>query len=292
MATKVLITGASGAFGRMITLSLLAKGHQVAASMRDPQGRNRELAASLQQAGAVVVDIDVTSDQSVEQGVAAAIAQLGGLDVLINNAGIGVVGLQESYTADDYFNLFNINVFGVQRMNRAVIPHFRAQQRGLLVHISSLLGRITIPFYGPYNSSKWALEAMAENYRTELSAFGIESVLVEPGGYPTSFIDRLMSPSDRSREADYGAMAQAPAAALANFEAVLAANPQQNPQDVADAVVALIETPAGKRAFRTPVDKLGMGDAIAQYNEHLAQLTRGIYQNFGTAHMLEVKLPL
>ena len=238
------------------------------------------------------MDINVTSDQSVEQGVAAAIAQLGGLDVLINNAGIGVVGLQESYTADDYFNLFNINVFGVQRMNRAVIPHFRAQQRGLLVHISSLLGRITIPFYGPYNSSKWALEAMAENYRTELSAFGIESVLVEPGGYPTSFIDRLMSPSDRSREADYGAMAQAPAAALANFEAVLAANPQQNPQDVADAVVALIETPAGKRAFRTPVDKLGMGDAIAQYNEHLAQLTRGIYQNFGTAHMLDVKLPL
>lgn len=290
MTTKVLITGTSGAFGRMITESLLAKGHQVAAAMRDPHGRNRELAANLQKAGAVIVEIDVTSDQSVEQGVAAAIKQLGGLDVLINNAGIGVVGLQESYTADDYFNLFNINVFGVQRMNRAVIPHFRAQQRGLLVHISSLLGRITIPFYGPYNSSKWALEAMAENYRTELSAFGIESVLVEPGGYPTSFIDRLMSPSDRSREPDYGDMAQAPAAALANFEAVLAANPQQNPQHVADAVVELIETPAGKRAFRTTVDQLGMGDAIAQYNDHLDQLTRGIYQNFGTAQMLEVKL--
>lgn len=290
MATKVLITGTSGAFGRMITESLLAKGHQVAAAMRDPHGRNRELAANLQKAGAVIVEIDVTSDQSVEQGVAAAVKQLGGLDVLINNAGIGVVGLQESYTADDYFNLFNINVFGVQRMNRAVIPHFRAQQRGLLVHISSLLGRITIPFYGPYNSSKWALEAMAENYRTELSAFGIESVLVEPGGYPTSFIDRLMSPSDRSREPGYGDMAQAPAAALANFEAVLAANPQQNPQHVADAVVELIETPAGKRAFRTTVDQLGMGDAIAQYNAHLDQLTRGIYQNFGTAQMLEVKL--
>jgi len=290
MATKVLITGASGGFGRMITESLLAAGHQVAASMRDPQGRNREQAAHLQSVGAMVVDIDVTSDQSVERGVAQAIQQLGGLDVLINNAGVGVLGLQENYTADDYFNLFNINVFGVQRMNRAVLPHFRAQKRGLLVHISSLLGRITIPFYGPYNSSKWALEAMAENYRTELSGFGIESVLVEPGGFPTSFVDRLMSPSDRSRDSEYGDMAQAPAASLANFEAVLAANPQQDPQLVADAVVTLIETPAGKRPFRTAVDKLGMGDAIAQYNDHLHQLTRGIYQNFGTAHMLDVTL--
>lgn len=290
MATKVLITGTSGAFGRLITQSLLANGHQVAASMRDPQGRNRELAEQLRRAGAQVVEIDVTNSDSVTRGVAQAIELLGGLDVLINNAGIGAVGLQESYTEEDYFNLFNINVFGVQRMNRAVIPYFRAQKRGLLVHISSLLGRMTIPFYGPYNSTKWALEAMAENYRTELSSFGIESVLIEPGGYPTSFIDRLMSPSDRSRDSDYGDMAQAPAAALANFEAVLAANPQQNPQNVADAVVGLIETPAGQRAFRTTVDNLGMGAAINGYNDHSHQLTRGVYENFGIAPMLDVVL--
>jgi NAD(P)-dependent dehydrogenase (short-subunit alcohol dehydrogenase family) len=162
----------------------------------------------------------------------------------------------------------------------------RRQRRGLIIYISSLLGRITIPFYGPYNASKWALEAIAENYRTELSAFGVESVLVEPGGFPTTFIDHLMAPSDRSREAEYGALAQAPMTALKGFESFLRANPQQDPQLVADAVAELIRQPAGQRPFRTTVDKVGMGDAVAKYNEHLHGITLAIYQNFGTAHML------
>ena len=237
-----------------------------------------------------MVEIDVTDDASVSRGVAFAVEQLGGLDALVNNAGVGVVGLQESYTADDYKQLFDVNVFGVQRMNRAVIPHFRAQRRGLLVHVSSLLGRITIPFYGPYNSTKWALEAMAENYRSELSSFGIESVIVEPGGYATSFIEHLMRPSDTARNVQYGAIAAAPDAALSSFESVLAQNPQQDPNEVAHAIAALVELPAGKRPFRTVVDRLGMGDSVARYNDHLHELTRGIYTSFGTAEMLQVKL--
>jgi NAD(P)-dependent dehydrogenase (short-subunit alcohol dehydrogenase family) len=290
MSKKILITGASGGFGGLITEGLLARGHRVAASMRDPDGRNRAVADKLRRAGATVLEIDVTSDASVSQGAARAIEQLGGLDVLVNNAGVGVIGLQESYTADDYKRLFDVNVFGVQRMNRAVIPHFRAQRRGALVHVSSLLGRITIPFYGPYNSTKWALEAMAENYRSELSAFGIESVIVEPGGYATSFIDHLMRPSDTARTAEYGAMAGAPDAALSGFENVLKANPQQDPHDVARAIAELVELPAGQRPFRTVVDHLGMGDPVARYNEHLHELTRSIYTNFGTADMLTVKV--
>lgn len=289
MSAKILITGASGGFGTLIVKSLLSRGHAVAASMRDVMGRNRAVAEDLRAQGAIVIEIDVTDDTSVNQGVQSAIAKLGGLDVLINNAGLGVVGLQESYTADDYMRLFNINVFGVQRMNRAVIPHLRSQRRGLLVHVSSLLGRITIPFYGPYNSTKWALEAMAENYRTELSAFGIESVIVEPGGYATSFIDHLMRPSDTARNAQYGAMAEAPDAALSSFESVLRANPQQDPENVAKAIAELVELPSGKRPFRTVVDNLGMGDPVSRYNEHLHDLTRGIYTNFGTAEMLTVK---
>ncbi|MCA9603867.1 MAG: SDR family NAD(P)-dependent oxidoreductase, partial [Myxococcales bacterium] len=210
--------------------------------------------------------------------------------VLINNAGVGVIGLQESYTPDDYKRLFDVNVFGVQRMNRATIPHFRAQKRGLLVHVSSCLGRITIPFYGPYNSSKWAVEAMAENYRTELSSFGVEVALVEPGGFPTTFIDNLMRPSDKARNEQYGPMAGAPEAALTGFEAVLKSNPQQDPQEVAKALRNLVELPAGQRPFRTVVDNLGMGEPVTRYNEHLHELTKGIYTNFGTADMLTVKL--
>jgi len=289
MTQKILITGAGSGFGKLTTETLLLNGYTVIASMRDIDGRNKATADELKSKGALIVDIDVTDENSVNQGVQAAIDLAGGIDVLVNNAGIGVMGLQEAFTPDDWQRLFDINVFGVQRMNRAVIPIFRKQGSGLLLHVSSLLGRITIPFYGPYNSSKWALEALAENYRTELSDFGIDSCLVEPGGFPTSFIDRLMKPDDLSRDADYGDMAQAPAAALANFEQALEANPQQNPQNVADVIAVLIATPAGKRPFRTVVDKMGMGEPIEGYNNLLEAVTLGIYNAFGMEEMLNLK---
>ncbi len=290
VSQRILITGANGGFGELTTRALLEAGHTVAASMRDPDGRNQSAAEALQAAGAHIVDIDVTSGDSVKSGVQAAIESAGGLDVLINNAGVGVMGLQENYTASDMQRLFDINVFGVQRMNRAVLPLFRKQASGLLLHVSSLLGRITIPFYGPYNSSKWALEALAENYRTELSAFGVDSCLVEPGGFPTSFVDRLMRPSDTTRDTEYGEFAEAPAAALAGFEAALAANPAQDPAIVAEAIVAVVDTPAGERPFRTVVDKMGMGEPIEAYNQHLAEVTTGIYTAFGTSDMLKLKV--
>jgi hypothetical protein len=98
-----------------------------------------------------------------------------------------------------------------------------------------------------------------------------------------------MKPGDVSRQAEYGEMAQAPAAALANFEQALAANPQQDPQLVADAIAKLVETPAAQRPFRTVVDKLGMGDPIEGYNDHLAKVTTGVYTAFGMADMLQLK---
>jgi hypothetical protein len=113
----------------------------------------------------------------------------------------------------------------------------------------------------------------------------VDSCLVEPGGFPTSFIDRLMKPGDVSRQTEYGEMAQAPTAALANFEQALAANPQL----VADAIAKLVETPSGQRPFRTVVDKLGMGDPIEGYNDHLADVTTGVYTGFGMADMLQLK---
>jgi NAD(P)-dependent dehydrogenase (short-subunit alcohol dehydrogenase family) len=289
MAKRILITGAGSGFGKLTTQALLTHGHTVVASMRDIGGRNKPVVEELSSAGAYIVEIDVTDDESVNKGVQQAIELAGGMDVLVNNAGIGVMGLQEAFTADDWQRLFDLNVFGVQRMNRAILPYFRKQRSGLLLHVSSLLGRITIPFYGPYNASKWALEALAENYRTELSTFGVDTCLVEPGGFPTSFIDRLMKPGDASRQAAYGEMAQAPAAALANFEQMLETNPQQEPQLVADAIAKLVETPAGQRPFRTVVDKLGMGDPIVSYNDHLAEVTTGVYTAFGMAEMLHLK---
>lgn len=158
MQQNIIITGAGGGFGKLTALALLQAGHKVVGTMRDIEGRNRTVADELRKAGAELVEMDVTSDASVEAGIAAAIEKLGGqLDVVINNAGYGVLGLQESFTPSDWKKLFDINLFGMVRVNRAVLPTLRGQCRGLLIHVSSLLGRITLPFYGPYTrpNGRW-----------------------------------------------------------------------------------------------------------------------------------------
>lgn len=288
--SKVLITGASGGFGELSARTLLDKGHLVVASMRNTTSKNKAKAKEFSALGAQVVDIDVTDDASVKVGVAKAIELMEGLDVVINNAGVGVLGIQEQFTIDDFKKLFDVNVFGVQRVNRAALPHLRGQGSGLLIHISSILGRIAFPFYGPYNASKWALEALAENYRVELSGFGVDSCLVEPGGYPTGFFESLIKPSDRSQNEAYGDMVHAPKRMFDNFEGALASNPAQNPQDVADAIAHLINTPAGERPARTVVDKMGMGAPIEPYNQQLSKIHEGLYNAFGMGKMLKLKV--
>ena len=288
---NILITGASSGFGKLIVSELVAAGHRVAGTMRDINGRNASAATDLRAMGVDIFEVDVTDDASVQAGVAAAEATLGQIDALINNAGVGAHGLQESFSADDFQRIFDINVFGVQRMVRAVLPQMRGRNNGLILNISSLLGRIALPFYGPYNASKWALEALTENYRAELSSFGVEVALVEPGGFPTGFINNLVRPSLRDRDTSYGDMAHAPAASLAAFEGFLAANPQQDPQLVADAVLGVVERAHGTRPFRTEVDRIGMAEPLKGYNDHLAQVTLGIFANLGMDDMLTVKIP-
>ena len=287
---NVLITGTSSGFGKLTVTSLLQKGHVVVATVRDIQGRNKAPGEELAGLGAQVVEMDVTDDSNVEVAVAQALESVGGLDVVVNNAGLGVLGVQESFTPDDWRRVFDVNVIGVQRVNRAVLPHMRERGSGLLVHISSLLGRMTLPFYGPYNASKWALEAMSENYRVELSSFGIDVAIVEPGGFATPFAESLMRPSGQSDDVSLVEMQKQAEGFLHGFGEALAANPAQDPQNVADAVVKVIETPAGQRPFRTVVDTMGMGDAIQPYNEQLETITSSIYSAFGMGHMLELEI--
>ncbi|RZM10307.1 MAG: SDR family NAD(P)-dependent oxidoreductase, partial [Pedobacter sp.] len=253
---KVLITGAAGGFGTDIIDALVAKGYIVTGAMRDINGRNMPAASILKQKGVYVVEIDVTNDESVVNGVDSAIAQMGGLDMLINNAGIGTVGIQEAYTADDWKKVFDVNVFGVQRMTRAVLPHMKQKQHGLLLLISSLSARMAVPFPGPYCPSKWAAEALAESYRTEVSNFGIESCILEPGAFPTKFIGSLLQPSEKERTLDYGAIKDLPDSFLASLESVFEANPEQNAGMVSKAIIDLLEIQHGERPIRTEVDSM------------------------------------
>ncbi len=289
MAQTILITGASGGFGKLTTETLLSKGHTVVATMRDVEGRNKEKAQELAKLGAKVVELDVTNDQSVDTAITNALREVGGIDVVVNNAGVGVMGFQEGFTPDDFQKVFDINVFGVQRVIRAILPHFKEKKSGTIINVSSLLGRMTIPFYGPYNASKWALEALSENYRVELSQHGIDVAIVEPGGFATEFFAALLPPSDESRAASYSEYQPQPQMFFENFDAALAANPEQNPQNVADAITGVIETAPGSRAFRTIVDKMGMGDHLKGYNQSADQITNGVYGAFGIDHLLSLK---
>jgi len=287
---NILVTGANSGFGKLIVADLVKAGHRVVGSVRDLEGRNAEAAATLRDLGAEVVDIDVTNDALVKYGVTSARGAIGEIDVLINNAGVGVIGLQESFSDEDFRRIFDINVFGVQRMIRAVLPQMRSRRTGLILNISSLLGRVTFPFLGPYNASKWAVEAISENYRTELSQFGIDVALVEPGGFPTNFFTNLVRPSSRDRDASYGDLAGAPDAMLEEMGASLAEIPEQVPQIVSDAVVDVIGMAPGARPFRTIVDHSGMGDPVKPYNDQLANVTEALYTHFGMEGMLRLNL--
>ena len=285
---NILITGASSGFGALMVEDLVKAGHRVAGTVRDPDGRNVEAAAALRKLGVIVVDLDVTDDSSVTAGVQAAEAALGQIDVLINNAGAGALGLQESFSAEDFQRVFDINVFGVQRMIRAVLPPMRARGSGLIVNVSSLLGRVTVPFLGPYNASKWAVEALSENYRVELSQFGVDVVVVEPGGFPTNFFAGLITPSSGSRDPGYGELAAAPQAMVESMGSSLAENPLQKPQIVSDAVVSLIGMAPGSRPFRTEVDHSGMAEPIKPYNAQLEKVTEQLFTSYGMEGMLKL----
>ena len=289
MSKTILITGASSGFGKLTVLALQSSGHQVIATMRDIAGRNQSTAQELSVAGAIPVELDVTNDESVDTAFTHALKKVERIDVIVNNAGVGVTGHQEAFTVDDFMTLFDINVFGVQRVLRAAIPHLRANQSGVIINVSSLLGRFTIPYYGPYNASKWALEALTENYRTELSQFGIEVCLVEPGGFATDFLSKLIPPGDSSRNEHYAGITPTPTEFLHNFEAALAANPVQDPANVANAILKLVNCTHGERKFRTIVDSMGMGDHLEGYNESIEQITHGIYGAFGIDHLLSLK---
>ncbi len=283
---RILVTGASGAVGYATCEVLVSRGHRVAGTMRSRRSKNDEIADALEALGAMVVEMDVTDDASVDAGVAATVERLGGLDVVFNNAGIGSYGIQELFSTDEMHRVFDVNVYGVQRVMRAVLPHLRGQGSGSIVYTSSLIGRVSIPFYATYCASKWALEAIAQAYRAELARFGIDSFIVEPGALPTPFLDAMLTPNEQID--DYAPEMAALESSLVGMIEMLQSNPQQSPEMVARIVAEVIDAPPGKKPFRVVADRSGMGEPIVGYNELLGQVTRTIYAANGMDEMLNL----
>jgi NAD(P)-dependent dehydrogenase (short-subunit alcohol dehydrogenase family) len=269
----ILITGCSSGFGLLATKQLAAGGNRVFATMRDPQGKNsgpaealRTLVASGQ--GAVeVLDLDVTSDTSVEAAAAAVLDQAGAPDVIINNAGQMFIGLAEAFTSEELSRQLDVNVVGIHRVTRAFLPSMRSQGRGLFINVSSIAGRFGAPFFAMYNASKWAVEGYSLATRRELACTGIDVVVVEPGPFTTELFPQSPKPKDADKRAQ-----SYPEVAQQTFEHIGAAfegmfdDPEvpTDPSLVVDRFVELIDMAPGTRPFRSVV---GVDIGVAARNE-------------------------
>src|SRR5689334_23810238 len=223
MSKTILITGASSGFGRDTSETLFRAGHTVYASMRGTQGKNREAAEALRKLGIMTVELDVSNDASVEAGVKKVLVEAGQIDVLVNNAGIASVGVTEAFTAEQAKIIFDTNVIGLLRVTRAVLPSMRQKRDGLIINIGSILGRVTFPFFGIYGASKFAVEALTDSLRYEVSQLGIDVVLLQPSAYPTPMYEKLQQPGDAARAAAYGAVGEIPGAMFKHFMATFSA---------------------------------------------------------------------
>lgn len=254
---SVLITGCSSGFGRLAAELLARQGAKVFATMRRlprSEAENLRILALNERLDLQVIEIDVTSDAQVAEGVALAEQAAGGaIDVLVNNAGIGITSPVEVQDMEATRLIFDTNVFGPHRMARAVLPGMRKQGAGQIIQISSQLGRVITPYSGHYSATKFALEAMSEQLAYELVPHGIDVSIIEPGGYPTRvWVNRnaySKALKDRA-EARHTEGYPQQVAAMGTEDGSGRSN---DPMDVARAIAALIALAPGTRPLRLPV---------------------------------------
>jgi len=291
----VLVTGSSSGFGRLIVEKLGSEGHEVFASMRDIEGRNKDKAADLERwshdnhAHVHVIELDVTSDESVQGAVDDILEVAGKIDVVVNNAGMGSFGVNESFSMEDVQKIYDVNVLGPMRVNKSVLPHMRENKAGLLVQISSIAGRTVFPTMGVYASTKFAIEALSETYRYELAHQGVDSVIIEPGGYPTDFFANVFQPSHPETNKQYGPLTEQFEKTMGAFMESLSGENGPNPKDIADAVSNLMATPTGERPLRTVVSPDGMKEGAEAINNVSTQVQGQMMEGFGLSDHMQPK---
>src|SRR5436853_1755366 len=212
MKKIIIITGASSGFGALTARALAKAGHTVYASMRETRGRNApqvEEAKKFAKDNDVdlrAIELDVSSQESCDAAIQEIIAKNGRLDVVIHNAGHMVFGPAEAFLPEQLAQIYDVNVIGTQRVNRATLPQLRKQQKGLVVWVGSSSTRGgTPPYLAPYFAAKAAMDALAASYALELSRFGIETSIIVPGAFTsgTNHFAHSGTPADTAVAAEY-----------------------------------------------------------------------------------------
>jgi NAD(P)-dependent dehydrogenase (short-subunit alcohol dehydrogenase family) len=267
----IVVTGASSGFGLMAAHALAHDGHAVYATMRETAGRNAPQVAALQKYAAEnkvdlrPLELDVASEDSAEAAIAKVVKDNGRLDVIVHNAGHMTFGPAESFTPEQFAELYDVNVLGTQRVNRAALPQLRKQGKGLLVWVSSSSARGgTPPYLAPYFAAKAAMDSVAVSYAGELARWGIETTIVVPGSFTkgTNHFEHSGRPADVARAEEYanGPTSDIAEVALKNLAAI--APPDADPEEVAREIARVVNLPFGKRPFRVYIDPADDGSEV------------------------------
>ncbi|GAA2828291.1 SDR family oxidoreductase [Crossiella cryophila] len=270
MSKVIVVTGASSGIGALSARALSRAGHTVYAGMRQTQGRNAPRVAELREFATAnkvrlhSVELDVLDQDSVDAAIARIVAEQGRLDVVLHNAGHLVVGPTEAFSPEELAAVYNTNVLGAQRVNRAALPHLRAQGQGLLLWTSSSSVRGgTPPFLTGYFAAKAALDSLAVGYAAEVSRFGIETAIIVPGAFTngTNHFPNAGHPADTDRvdayEEKYGQLQREIPDRLGAL-----IPPEADVALVAEAIVDVVDRPHGTRPFRTHIDPSDDGSEV------------------------------
>ena len=291
---NVIITGASSGFGFLASKELARKGYKVWASMRNTDGKNTQKKDQLEQFAAKenlhlkVIDLDVTQDGSAHKAIDSIIAEDGKIDVLINNAGVMFVGITEAYGLDQIHQQMDVNFYGAIRMAKAVLPHMRKVEDGLIINTSSLAGRLSFPYFGVYNASKFALEGYSQALRYEVAPFGIDVSIVEPGPFGTNLLYSGPKEDDSEVLESYNDFREVPTTMLRNFEGFFATEEAPDPMIVVEDYLRLIESPKGQRQARVVS---GIDYGVVQFNTSVKPIEESLLSDvLQMGHLLNTKL--
>lgn len=223
--------------------------------MRNPAGKNSAVKSELEghSPHIKVMDMDITNDVFVKEAMASILEEAGNINILINNAGVMFLGITEAFSVAQAHQQTETNYYGAIRTIQAVLPSMRKAGSGLIINTSSLVGRKSPPFFGTYTATKHALEGYSQALRYEVSPFGVDIVLVEPGPFGTGLLASGQAPAHSEVIETYGQLAGVPTAMGENFAQILQSEGAPDPQWVVDAYLKLAEMPFGKRPTRTVV---------------------------------------
>ena len=255
MKSKIwFITGASRGFGALITKAALARGDAVVATARNAAAISDAFGPHPQ---LLALQLDVTNEAQAHAAVTQAIERFGRIDVLVNNAGYGLLGAVEEASAVEVERVFATNVFGLLNVTRAVLPRLRAQRRGHVINLSSIGGIASSSGWGVYCATKFAVEALSESMAIELEALGVRTTVVEPGYFRTEFLSGTSLASTAARIDDYAETV----GAMRSFATGADGQQPGDPQRLAAAMLELVDAP-------TPPRRLPLGsDTVRRIGE-------------------------